>query len=66
MYLVGIRGNILITVAIAVSAPIAATTTMFATKFNRDTELSVNLVTLTTILSIVTMSCRVAITQMVA
>ena len=66
MYLVGIRGNILITVAIAVSAPIAATTTMFATKFNRDTELSVNLVSLTTILSIVTMSCIVAITQMIA
>ena len=66
MYFVGIRGNILITVAIAVSAPIAAVTTMFATKFNRDTELSVNLVSLTTILSIVTMSCIVAITQMIA
>lgn len=66
MYLLGVRGNILITVAIAVSAPIAATTTMFATKFNKDTELSVNLVSLSTILSIVTMSCIVAITQMFA
>lgn len=63
MYFIGIRDNILITVAIAVSAPIAATTTMFATKFNRDTELSVNLVSLTTILSILTMSCIVSITQ---
>lgn len=66
MYLFGIRGDILITVAIAVSAPIAATTTMFATKFNRDIELSVNLVSLTTILSIVTMSCIVAITKIIA
>ncbi|MEE1076341.1 MAG: AEC family transporter [Acutalibacteraceae bacterium] len=66
MYLLGVRDNILITVAIAVSAPIAATTTMFATKFNKDTELSVNLVSLSTILSIVTMSCIVAITQMIS
>lgn len=66
MYLFGIREDILITVAIAVSAPIAATTTMFATKFNRDIELSVNLVSLTTILSIVTMSCIVAITKIIA
>ena len=66
IYFIGIRDNILITVAIAVSAPIAATTTMFATKFNKDTELSVNLVSLSTILSIFTMSCIVAITQMIS
>lgn len=66
MYLLGIRGNILITVAIAVSAPIAATTTMFATKFQKDTNLSVNLVSLSTILSILTMSCIVAVTQLFA
>ncbi len=64
MYFVGIRGNILITVAIAISAPIAAATTMFATKFDKDTELSVNIVSLSTIFSIITMSCLVAITQM--
>lgn len=66
MLLCGIKGDILITVAIAVSAPIAAATTMFATKFNRDTELSVNLVSLSTIFSIVTMSCIVAISEMLA
>lgn len=66
MLLIGIRGNILITVAIAISAPIAAATTMFTTKFEKDTELSVNLVSLSTILSIVTMSCLVAVTQMLA
>ena len=66
LYLIGLRGNILITVAIAVSAPSAAATTMFAAKFERDTELSVNMVSLSTIFSIVTMSCIVAITNMVA
>ena len=66
MLLIGIRGNILISIAIAASAPTAATTTMFATKFEKDTELSVNLVSLSTILSIVTMSCIVAVSQMLA
>ncbi len=64
MLLIGIKGNILISIAIAASAPTAATTTMFATKFEKDTELSVNLVSLSTILSIVTMSCIVAVSQM--
>lgn len=66
MLLIGIKGDILITVAIAVSAPVAAVTTMFATKFEKDTELSVNLVSLSTILSVVTMSCIVAISQMLS
>ena len=66
MILLGIKGNILITIAISSSAPVAATTTMFATKFEKDTELSVNLVSLSTILSIVTMSCIVAVAQMFA
>lgn len=64
MLLIGIKGNILISIAIAASAPTAATTTMFATKFEKDTELSVNLVSLSTILSIVTMSCIVSVSQM--
>ena len=66
MILAGIKGVILVTVAISSSAPIAAATTMFATKFDRDTELSVNLVSLSTVLSIVTMSCIVAVSQIFA
>ena len=66
MYACGVRGDILVACTIAASAPVAATTTMFATKFNKDTELSVNLVSLSTILSIFTMSCIVAITQMIS
>ncbi len=66
MILAGIRGVSLVTVAISSSAPIAAATTMFATKFDKDTELSVNLVSVSTVLSIVTMSCIVAVSQMFA
>ncbi len=51
----GIRGTVLITCVIAASAPVAAATTMFAAKFDNDAKLSVNLVTLSTLLSVITM-----------
>ena len=51
------RGSpvILMSCMVAAAAPVAAATTMFASKFNRDTTLSVELVSFTTILSIVSM-----------
>ncbi|MEE3402651.1 MAG: AEC family transporter [Acutalibacteraceae bacterium] len=55
MMLCGIRGTVLITCVIAAAAPAAAATTMFAAKFDNDAKLSVNLVTLSTLLSVVTM-----------
>ncbi len=55
MMLCGIRGTVLITCVIAASAPAAAATTMFAAKFDNDAKLSVNLVTLSTLLSVITM-----------
>ena len=55
MMLCGIRGTVLITCVIAASAPVAAATTMFAAKFDNDARLSVNLVTLSTLLSVITM-----------
>ena len=55
MMLCGIRDTVLITCVIAASAPVAAATTMFAAKFDNDAELSVNLVTLSTLLSVITM-----------
>lgn len=55
MMLCGIRGTVLITCVIAASAPVAAATTMFAAKFDNDAKLSVNLVTLSTLLSVITM-----------
>ena len=63
MHLCGVSGDILVACTIAASAPVAATTTMFATKFNRDVELSVGMVSLTTVLSIVTMPFIIAIAQ---
>ena len=66
MYLCGIRGNMLVTLAIAVSAPVAAITTIFAAKFNRSVQTSVQLVSLSTLLSIITMPVLVALTQLIA
>ncbi len=55
MYACGVRGDILVSCSIASCAPVAATTTMFATKFKADVELSVGLVSATTLLSVATM-----------
>ncbi len=63
MMLAGIRGTVLITCVIAASAPAAAATTMFAAKFENDTELSVNLVTLSTLISVITMPLIVGFAQ---
>jgi predicted permease len=47
---------------IGACAPVGATATIFAAKFDRDTELSVRLVSLSTILSMVTMPLIVGLT----
>lgn len=57
---------IIVAFIIASSAPTAATTTMFAAKFNRDVELSVSVVAATTLVSIVTMPLVVALAQTVS
>ena len=66
LYFAGVRGAMLSALTIAASAPTAATTTMFASKFGGDTELSVNIVSLSTILSIITMPLIVAFSQVLA
>lgn len=60
----GLRGTILISLIIAASAPVAAVTTVFSVKYERDTELSVKLVAFSTLLSILTMSAIVALAQL--
>ncbi len=57
----GIDRNLVIAFVIACSAPTAATTTMFAAKFDRDVELSVGMVAASTLLSIVTMPLVVSL-----
>lgn len=66
MRLFGVSGDILIACTVAASAPTAATTTMFATKFNRDVDLSVGIVSATTIPSIITMPLIIALAQTIS
>ena len=63
MSLFNIDKTIIVAFIIASSAPTAATTTMFAAKYNRDVELSVSTVTATTLVSIVAMPLVVAFSQ---
>lgn len=66
LYTFGLRGTVLLSTVIASSAPVAAMTTMFATKFKKDVDVSVNLVSLSTIVSILTMSFIVGFAQTIA
>lgn len=60
-----IENNIAVSCIVAVSAPCAAVTTVFSAKYNRDTALSVKLVSLSTLLSILTMPLYVALAQQI-
>ena len=66
LYLLGVRGTMLCSIAIAGSAPIAAAVSMFAERFNQDTDTSVNLVALSTVFSVITMPVLVALVQSIA
>lgn len=66
MFVFQIRGVVLVACVIAAAAPVAAATTMFAAKFDRDTSLSVNLVSLSTLFSLVTMPLIVGLAQILA
>ena len=63
MKLFSLNSDILISFTVASSSPVAAMTTMFSTKFGRDTQLSVGLVSVTTLLSIITMPLIIAAAQ---
>lgn len=63
LLLFGVREIVLVSLIVSASAPVAAVTSIFSTKFSRDTEFSVNLVTITTVLSILTMPLVVALSQ---
>ena len=61
MILLGLDKTMVIAFTIACSAPTAATTTMFAAKFDRDVELSVSVVAASTLLSLITMPLIVSL-----
>ena len=66
MYVCGIRGEVLVAITISASAPTAAITTMFSSKFGQDTPLSVSIVSLSTIFSIITMPIIITLAQIIA
>lgn len=66
MYLFGVRGVLLTSMAIASTAPVAVAVSMFASRFGQDTESAVNMVALSTLFSAITMPVLVAITQLLA
>lgn len=67
LYIFGIRGTLLVSAIISLSAPVAAVTTMFSSKFGGgDTALSVDMVSLSTVLSIITMPAVITLAQLLA
>jgi len=63
MFACGIRGDLLVVCAISSSAPTAAMSTMFSAKFTRDTALSAELVSISTLSSLITMPLIVGLAQ---
>jgi len=63
LMLLRIDSTLSLTLLISVSAPVGATCSMFSEKFGGDTELSVKLVAVSTLLSILTMPVLVALAQ---
>lgn len=61
LLLCGVRGAVLTACMICISTPAATGTTMFAARYNRDTGLSVNLVSVSTLLSVLTIPAMVAL-----
>lgn len=66
LYVCGIKGSLMISLVVALSAPIAAGTTMFSEKYGADTPLSAALVSVSTLLCIVTMPLIVGLAGMAA
>ncbi len=65
LYLLNIRGSMLLAMIISAASPIAANTTMFAAKFSQDSELSVNMVSFSTVLSVLTIPIMVFLARLI-
>ena len=59
----GVRGDVLTACMICIATPVATSCTMFAARFDRNAVLSVNLVSLSTLLSVVSIPAMVALTN---
>lgn len=66
LMLLGIRGDLMVSSVIPFCAPSAAITTMLAAAYGKNTDLSVGMVSVTTICAIATMPLIIALGQMLA
>lgn len=64
LYLCGVRGTLLVSITVSVCTPTAAITTMFATKYNREPAVSCNIVSVSTLMTVVTMPLIVGLAGM--
>ncbi len=65
LLLIGVRGDLLLSMAISASSPVAAYTTMFSYKYGRATDLSVNMVAVSTLMSLFTMPVLSALVKFI-
>ena len=63
LFLFGFRNALFVSTAISACSPVAAYTTIFAYKYGRDTSLSVNTVSLSTLLSLISMPILITLAQ---
>ncbi len=63
LYLLGIRGELLVSCVLSVSAPSAALTTMFAVRYKQDTEAASAMISMTTLLSLITLPLMIGLVQ---
>ena len=61
--ILGIESTLAVALVIAISAPVGAIASMFSEKFDGDTDLSVKLVAVSTLVSIIAMPLMIAIAQ---
>ncbi len=66
LYLIGLRGTLLLAATIATAAPTATSVSMFANRYGQDEETAVNVVALSTVLSLVTLPVVVSLVKMFA
>lgn len=66
LYLCGVRGFVLTSIVVCVSAPVATMATMFATKYELDPEFASSTVAVSTLISIVTMTLIVGFTGFIS
>lgn len=65
LVLCGVRGTLLTSIMICTSTPVATATTMLAARYDCNPLLSVNLVSVTTLCSVITMPLIIAVTNMI-